>query len=139
MAGYYDIALGGVRSPGFVAAEMRTVDAAVRALGIDVQQVAAQLPPSFMPGWIAFRVEWAQFYKDNSGWLDRATNPVYDKTIEFRERYASWRDQFVRAGGTPSVPALPKEKKPISPAVLLVGAGVVSLALWYIFKVDHSE
>lgn len=140
MAKGYDIvgASGGVRSPGFVLAEMRTVDATIKSLGIDIQRKASQLPEGFMDEWIAFRVEWDLFYNDNDGWLDRATNSVYDKTLEFRERVVSWRDQFIRVGGTPSAPPLPKESKlPIT--ALLVGFGIVGAGLWYIFKVDHES
>ena len=131
------IGAGGIRTPSFVAAEMRTVDQTINALGVDIQRVADQLPAGFMNGWIAFRVEWQRFLADNSSWLDRATNTVYDKTIEFRERAASWRDKFVREGGRPSTPALPQGRTwPVG--AIVAGAAIVGLTLWYLFKVDHK-
>lgn len=137
--GYYDAEIsGGLRLPSVVLAEMRTVDAGIKALGADIQRYANanRLPDGFMSEWIAFRIEWEAFYKDNSGLLDRITNAAYDKTIEFRERLQSWRDNFVRVGGAPTAPALPKTGWPIG--AIVIGTVIVGGVLWYLFKVDHS-
>ena len=127
---------GGVRTPGYVLAEMRSVNTQVYALNADIIAVANQLPLTFKTSWIAFVKEWQEFWTAHSsgvgGWWSRGTTPVYNKTMEFRRSLALWRDRFVQQGGTPSAPPLPEPKK-FSIWPYVIGGAIVVGAGYYFF------
>lgn len=127
----------GIRTPGIVLADMRSVDAAIRSLLGDVQKVGAPLGDQFIAEFAAFFDEWAAFYDDNAsgfgGWWARGTTPVYNKVQEFRARSLKWRDAFVARGGRPSIVALPDSGGLQWWPILIIGAAVVGVTS-YVFR-----
>lgn len=98
-----DAGLVDVKLPSAVLAEMQTTDAVVNQLDDDI--ASASVPSSFKEAWRRFVAEWREFYRERSGWLDRAWYGTYEKTVEYRRRALEWREKFVSLGGRPSAPA----------------------------------
>ena len=69
-------------SPDTVKAEMATVDNLITSLVRDVSDSKA--PDSFRKSLADFVLSWRAFRDDNSGWLSRAMNINYAKTLEFK-------------------------------------------------------
>lgn len=97
--------------PAEILSEMETVNAIVLQLGRDVARTS--VPPVFAEGWAAFASEWAQFFAEHQSWWSRTWGAVYEKTVEYRKRAASWRAELERQGGRPTGPkdAPPGEAK----------------------------
>lgn len=120
---------GGIRTPGYVLAEMRTVDGFITSLNRDISQSPEPLPQSFVQGWASFAAEWKDFYDEHSqgigSWFSRGTTPIYDKTEEYRALALLWRDRYVRQGGDPSAIDLRQAEKKFSIWPWLIGGAVV--------------
>jgi len=126
-----------IRTPGYVLAEMNTVNAAVTNLVTDMNKSPLQggdLAQSF----VSFVKEWRVFYKDNSegvaAWAGRGTSSVYNKTIEYRNRLVDFVNAFRKAGGKTTF-SYPDKKRSSSfwrwaPWVLLGGLGIG----WYLTR-----
>lgn len=96
-----------IRTPGFVLAEMRSVDTMLRSLSTDVlRDSESGQVTGFAPSFAAFIRDWQDFYDDHAsgvgGWWSRGTSAVYDKVLEYKAMAIRWRDEFVRRGGRPS-------------------------------------
>lgn len=133
---------GGIRTPGYVLSEMRTVDTFIRALTQDAAREADHLPQPFKNGFVPFVQEWREFYSEYSegavAWGARGTTPVYNKVLEYRRLAQKWRDRFVKLGGESSNPELP-EPKPFSPWPYIVGGGIVAAGLYFIFGGNRGD
>jgi len=75
-------------SPDTVKAEMATVDNLITSLVRDVSDSKA--PDSFRKSLADFVLSWRAFRDDNSGWLSRAMNINYAKTLEFKDQTKNW-------------------------------------------------
>ena|SRR3990167_1723769 len=129
----------GVRTPGYVLSEMRTVDNLVLSLVRDISRT--DVSDVFLEAFTAFVKDWREFYDENKSgfgaWWARGTTPVYMKTLEYRNLAMQWRDRFVRQGGSPSSVPLPEPKK-FSPWPYILGLGLV-VGLGYLVFGDKSE
>lgn len=132
---------GDLFSPQTVLSEMRAVDGAVNALNSDIQ--ASQVADDFKAKWQAFASEWKAFYADNQGVLSRVLNQTYALTLEYRDRVAEWRKQFMVEGGKPSTPALPKSNTSYGKGVpwlgLFIGAGALALGVWWFGRSEGAK
>lgn len=121
-----------IRTPGYVLAEMATVNAQLRQLIYDVGGSGAD--DTFRRALRAFAEEWKEFYDRHSSgvgaWWARGTTPVWRKTIEYRDRVEGWRQKFSEQGGRLSSPALPAAKRTIPGWLLLAGLGVGGYLAW---------
>lgn len=88
--------------PAEILSEMQTVDALVSQLGRDIAQ--AGVPSSFAEGWRSFAAEWSTFFAEHQSWWSRTWAAVYEKTVEYRRRVASWRSELERLGGRTTGP-----------------------------------
>jgi hypothetical protein len=126
-----DVGMGAlVVTPGAMLDEMRTVDALIRQIEIDVK--ASSVRQAFKDAFASFREEWRKFYAEHESWWGRMWGAVYEKILDFRRRAEEWRQAFLREGGNTAVPSVapPGEKPAISNAYLwLVGAGIGAWAL----------
>lgn len=120
-----------LRTPGYVLAEMKTVDSAIGSLARDV--IASAVPASFKADLALFATDWKSFYDDNKsgigGWWARGTSPVYNKVLEYRTLVQQWRDAFVSRGGDPSPVKLPDVRKHDMKSILIVG-GLIAFSVW---------
>lgn len=105
--GYYDQigdAGAGIRTPGYVLAEIQTTDTAVKSLALDIAKSTTN--PTYRDAWQKFADEWEAFraeYGSGIGaWLARGTTPIYQKAIDYRRRLKEWQDSFRAAGGAVS-------------------------------------
>lgn len=132
---------GDLFTPSMVKVEQKTVDNAIAALARDV--FASTVSDAFKSDYLAFVNEWQEFYDSNSGILSRVLNTTYATTLEFRDRYNSWRQKFVVEGGNPSTPALAPSNAIFGGqskwlAVITVGAALAGLA-WLAFRRSENE
>lgn len=129
-----------IRQPGYVLAEMRTVDTLVGTLARDVQ--AANIDPSFKADFALFATEWRAFYSDHTGgpgaWISRADNAVLRKAQEYRNTALDWRDEFVRHGGVASTPAPARVKGGTVWPWVLIGAGI-AVGVWWHFGRESAS
>lgn len=135
--GYLGATTDGIRTPGYVLAEMRTIDSLVQSLDQDIASEPDKTDLAFKRNFVAFKQEWDAFFKENStgifgGWLSRAMNSVYDKAMEYRELAMTWRARFEKSGGKPSSIPLPKSSK-FSIWPYAIGGGLALGAAYLIF------
>lgn len=131
---------GGIRTPGYVLAEMNTVNNFVATLIKDAADQSDKMADGERVAMAAFGKEWRDFFDEHKsgigGWWARGTTPVYNKVQEYREMALRWRDKFVQAGGVPSSIDLPVEKR-FSPWPYVIGIGMVAAA-WMFFSGDRE-
>lgn len=126
---------GGIRTPGFVLSEMRSVNRGVESLAKDIS-ASPVAPASYKAEFAIWQNEWSQFYDEHDdgvgAWFARGTTPVYNKTIEFKAMLDRWRNRLEDYGGTVTTPAIPKQSKVKRwgkyVPLLLIGGG--ALGLW---------
>lgn len=134
--GYYVGAeSGGLRTPGYVLAEMRTIDNQLNSM---VQSVAdSNVSAKFKADFGLFINEWRKFFDDHregaAAWLSRGTTPIYNKVIEYRTIAKLWRDKFRSLGGFLVTPDLP-EKRRFNLWPWIIGGGIVYGLSWYLFS-----
>ena len=123
-----------LRSPGFVLAEMRTVDNLLKSLIADVGQSQAG-NAQFRESLKNFALEWTKFFNDHAsgvgGWFTRGLSPVYDKTKEYRHRTQTFQQAFEAAGGRVAIHDSEQRTDRVLPwwAVAGMTAGIIVYAL----------
>jgi hypothetical protein len=85
-------------SPDEVANEQNQVNTLVDSMGMDANERKSSLPKTTFTGFVRFWNEWKAFYKNKSGWAARHERSTYEKTLEFRQRAATWHDDLSKAG-----------------------------------------
>lgn len=110
-----DNSVGGffeLRTPGFVLSEMETVQNIVNQINSDLT-AQRMSETDFGKAFAAFKSEWGSFYDENKdSWWARGTTPVYNKTIEFRNRSLDWAKRFRSLGGKTAAVLPPQKKEP---------------------------
>lgn len=88
----------------------------------------------FVHNFGEFEREWQAWYAANSAWSDRLFG-VHDTALDYRDRAAKWREQFLALGGTTHAPApqMPRDTSlfgdvgsAVKTAALVAGGAVVA-------------
>lgn len=87
--------------PSNIRDEILTTDGAYRELEkqIGAARARARLPADFLAGWDLLAHEWVTFRDAHESWLSRTWYASYEKTLEFRSKFADWRKAFEAATG----------------------------------------
>jgi len=113
-----------VVTPASILAEMNVVNFAVKQLSADIE--ASQIGQGFRQAWGNFVAEWRGFYESHKGWTDRLWGRAYTQAYEYRQRVNEWRQDFMRAGGKVTGPALPLEGEGFPWGIVLGGVALVA-------------
>lgn len=125
-----------VVTPALTLSEMDSVNTLAVQLGKDIG-ISPAAPANVKQAYLDVYQEWQRFYSDYTGgpaaWAARGLTSVYNKVLEYRDRFNVWIVKFRGMGGITTADALPPKSGGFSMGpVLFVGA--VAAGAWWLLR-----